>query len=818
MIFLNRCKVRLPALPFILIALLLLAAPVQAVETMDAEVYARADRLLAPNLYTKVKNRLTIPHWLGDRDEFWYRHENAEGHDFIRVNASTGEKTALFDHAAIAGALSALLNQAFKANSLPFDDLQWLDTPADDQQAFEIIIERQRIQCRVSPDGCETIATLPAVDAAPSPDGRWAVFTYQNNLWLRDLQTGAERALSTDGIEDFGFGIYYDNWLASFAARSQLGEKLPPMVYYWAPDSSRVMITRLDQRHLAEYPFVDHAPQDSFHPKLYPVRMAFPGEQKPLTEYWVFDVASGERRQLQTPDDLIWMHQDMHALRKVWWSSDSTHLYAAAHGSHLRSAYLLDFDLVSGEFRTVIREELPPRTDMNSTSYNPPAVAVLGDLDQVIWWSQRDGWGHLYRYDGQSGELLNQITEGEWLVRDLLSVNEAEGTVYFSGAGKEAGNPYYRYLYRIGLDGDNLQLLSPESADHLLTGPGDYILTIDQAQPYTVVSPSGDYAVYNYSRVDQPGRAVIRNTRDASLVTEFEQADASVLFALGWQPPEEFMVKADDGSELWGVLYKPSDFDPDKRYPIIDAQYASPLTAVAPRNFGMAIRQRSPQSPSAVAELGFVVMTLDARGTTYRSREFSQHGFGKLNRIGLDDHVSAIRQLAAKHSFIDVDRVGIYGHSYGGYAATRAMLEYPEFFKVAVAGAGPATLQSIYQDYHWSAYQGAPVYADGSEIQAEPVEIAGNWASLDARQQAARLQGNLLIMLGDMDENVPPSSILQFIDALVAADKDFDMLYLPGRDHQFAEEGYVVRRLWDYFVRNLKGVEPPQYRITTTGR
>ncbi len=789
-----------------------------ATETVDAEVYARADRLLAPNLYTKVKNRLTIPHWLGDRDEFWYRHENEQGHDFIQVNAATGEKSALFDHAAVARALSDLLKQPFTAQSLPFDHLEWQNATADQTEGFAIIVERQRIHCSLNPASCELADTLPAADAAASPDGRWAVFTFQNNLWLRDLQTGAERALSTDGVEDFGFGIYYDNWLASFKDRSQQGDKLPPMVYYWAPDSSRVVITRLDQRHLAEYPFVDHAPKDSFHPKLYPVRMAFPGEAKPITEYWVFDIAGGERRQLKTPDDLLWMHQDMHALRNVWWSSDSTHLYAAAHGSHLQSAYLLDFDLISGEYRTVIREELPPRTDMNSTSYNPPAVAVLGDMQQVIWWSQRDGWGHLYRYDGQSGKLLNQITEGEWLVRDLLSVNESEGTIYFSGAGKESGNPYYRYLYRIGLNGDDLHLLSPESADHLLTGPGDYILTIDQAQPYTVVSPSGDYAVYNYSRVDQPGRAVIRSTRDASLVAEFEQADASALFALGWKPPEEFMVEADDGSELWGVLYKPSDFDANKKYPIIDAQYASPLTAVAPRNFGMAIRQRSPQSPSALAELGFIVMTIDARGTTYRSRAFSQEGFGKLGQVGLYDHVTAIRQLAVKHAYIDAERVGIYGHSYGGYAATRAMLEYPDFFKVAVAGAGPATMQSIYQDYHWSAYQGAPVYADGSEFQSGPVEIAGNWVSLDGRQQAERLQGKLLIMFSDMDENVPPSSILQFIDGLIAADKDFDMLYLPGRDHQFAKEGYVVRRKWDYFVRHLAGMEPPDYRVTTTGR
>jgi dipeptidyl aminopeptidase/acylaminoacyl peptidase len=304
------------------------------------------------------------------------------------------------------------------------------------------------------------------------------------------------------------------------------------------------------------------------------------------------------------------------------------------------------------------------------------------------------------------------------------------------------------------------------------------------------------------------------------LVGEIDQADAAALYAAGWRPPESFTVKAADGkSDLWGTIYRPSDFDARKRYPIIDAQYASPLTAVVPHNFYQAFRGIQPLAPSSYAELGFIVVSVDARGTTYRSREFSQARYGELNRAGLDDHIAAIRALAQTRPYFDLDRVGVVGHSYGGFAALRAMLEFPEFFKVGISSAAMVDTQGMYADYHWSAFQGRPRYGDGTEWRPSPADIPDNWQSLNASGMAEKLTGKLLLQMGELDENVPPGQILQFVDALIKANKDFELMYLPNRDHQFIGEGYVVRRDWDFMVRHLLGRQPPPgYRIQVNGR
>jgi dipeptidyl-peptidase 4 len=272
-------------------------------------------------------------------------------------------------------------------------------------------------------------------------------------------------------------------------------------------------------------------------------------------------------------------------------------------------------------------------------------------------------------------------------------------------------------------------------------------------------------------------------------------------------------------TDIWGVMYKPSDFDPGKKYPVIDSQYASPLTALTPRHFFQAWRGKQPLAPSSYAELGFIVVSVDARGTAFRSRAFSQAGYGKLNLIGLDDHVAAIRQLAARLPYLDADRVGIIGHSYGGMAVYRAMLEFPDFFKVGIASAGAASTHGMYLDYNWTAFQGRPVYRDGGELRLDPTEVPANYESLDGAAQADRLRGKLLMQFGELDENVPPGQLLQFVAALIRANKDFELLYMPSRDHQFIGEGYVMRRDWDFMVRNLLGREPPaQYELKMSGR
>jgi dipeptidyl-peptidase 4 len=405
-------------------------------------------------------------------------------------------------------------------------------------------------------------------------------------------------------------------------------------------------------------------------------------------------------------------------------------------------------------------------------------------------------------------------------VRDIIGVDEARSRLYFTAGGREPGNPYYRYLYRASFDGTDLELLTPESADHLLLPTKSFVLSLDGILPYEPISPSGKYVAYNYSRVDQPTRFVVRSVADASLIAEVEVANAEELYAAGWRAPEEFSVKAADGeTDLWGVIYRPSDFDEKKRYPIVDAQYASPLTAVVPHNFFQAYRGKQPLAPSSYAELGFIVVCIDARGTTYRSKQFLHTGYGALHRVGLEDHVVAIRELASTRRYLDTDRVGIVGHSYGGFAALRALLEFPDFFKVGISSAAMADTQGMYADYHWSAFHGRPQYSDGSEWRPNSNEVARNWEVLSASAQVRKLRGSLLIQMGELDENVPPAQILQFVDALIRENKDFELLYLPTRDHQFIGEGYVMRRDWDFLVRNLLGCHPPPgYRLKTNQR
>ncbi|WP_129778316.1 S9 family peptidase [Peristeroidobacter soli] len=774
------------------------------------EDYVQAEALLSDRIGALVLNERVVPHWLPGRDEFWYRRETATGQEFVIVDAANGRKRPAFEHRALANALSEASGKPVDAKKLPVAGIdaagQWT------QSKLRASIEGKDYVCTLSPAAC-TLATKTTAGMIVSPDGKWAAFTRDGNLWLRDVINGQERALTDDGEANFGYGITPDGWKAAFVPRLRSGVSPPPLESYWSPDSRRFIVSRVDQRHVAAYPFLESAPADgSFRPKVHQVRIPLVGERPATLEWFVFDVASGEHRRIEYPyDKLLVLQQDLLAIRKTWWSPDNQRLLAVAFGDNMESAYFFDADLKTGAVRTVIEERGEPRVDLNSTSYNPPNVRATADGREVIWFSQRDGWGHLYLYDALTGTLKNRITQGDWLVRDVVHVDERRRRIYFTAGGREPGNPYYRYLYRVNFDGSDLKLLTPEPGDHLITSPWNDVLSIDGAVGYDVISPSGKFAVYNSSPIDGVTQTLIRRTDDAARVAVVETADATQLFAAGFRAPEEFVVKAADGkSDLYGVMYKPADFDPNRKYAVIDTQYASPLTAVVPRSFTQAL-QGPPgiASAAAFARLGFIAVVIDARGTAYRSREFSQAGFGKLNINGLDDHVAALQQLAQRFAYIDAQRVGITGASYGGWSSLRGMLEFPDFYKVGVAGVPPGSMHDMYLDYHWTTFQGRPVYSDGSELRPSPTEVPRNWTAADGRQQAARLRGKLLMIMGELDENVVPGSTLQLVDALIAANRDFELLYLPNRNHANSRNPYSIRRTWDFFVRHLLGQEPP---------
>ncbi len=774
--------------------------------------YARVERLLRHNLVGKLKNGNVIPHWIGANDEFWYNRETSRGHEFVLVEAATGRTQPAFDHQAVALALATTTGGDVSADRLPFNSF----TYSSDRQEIHFSVAAKEYDCGLKPPKCKEVPIKLVPDGVlPSPDGRWGVLTREGNLVLRDLGSGQERFLTADGHPDFGYGVYYDGWKAVAIPRERAAKPLPPLESYWSPDSRKVIVTRVDQRHVAPYPLLETAPHDgSFRPKVHMVRVPLVGERPASIEWFVFDIPSGAHRRLELPyGKLLVMQQDLLALRKTWWSPDNSHLYAVAFGDNMESTFFFDIDLGTGGVRTIVEEHLLPRTDLNSTSYNPPNVRITKNGREVIWFSQRDGWGHLYLYDAQTGALKNQITKGAWLVRDILHVDESRRRIYFTGGGREGGNPYYRYLYRVNFDGTDLLLLSPEKADHMLTSPWNDVLAIDGAVGYEAVSPSEQYVVYNFSTPSRETETVIRATADGRLVATFERADSGALYAAGYRPPEEFVVKAADGAtDLWGVMYKPSTFDSKKHYPVVDVEYASPLTAVVPRNFPQAVFgvPAPPPSPAALAELGVIAVCIDARGTAFRSREFLHATYGMLNINGLDDHVAAIKQLAERFPYIDASRVGVMGGSYGGWSAFRAMLEFPDFFKVGIAGSPPGSMHDGYLDYHWTAFHGRPVYSDGTELRPTPTEVPKNWNALDGRQQAGRLKGNLLILMGELDENVLPGSTMQLIKAFERADKDFDLIYLPDENHTSGYGEYTTRRICDFFILHLLGESPPK--------
>ncbi|MDP6607417.1 MAG: prolyl oligopeptidase family serine peptidase, partial [Dehalococcoidia bacterium] len=439
-------------------------------------------------------------------------------------------------------------------------------------------------------------------------------------------------------------------------------------------------------------------------------------------------------------------------------------------------------DPVAGEVREVLDEMTVTYFESGNGRVN---WHVLPESNEAIWFSERDNWGHLYLYDLESGTLEHQITTGDWTVLQLLRIDKPNRTLYFTAAGREPGDPYFHYLYRIGMDGSGLELLTPEPAHHAVT-----------------LSASGDYFVDNYSTPATPGSAVVRRANGDTVMT-LEETDISRLEAHGWQPPIPFSVSARDGeTDLHGLMYQPTELDPSRSYPILNYLYPGPQGgSVGSRAFRPARADKQ-----AIAELGFIVVEVDAMGTPGRSKSFHDVYYGNMGDNGLPDQIATIKQLAGRHPWMDLDRVGIWGHSGGGFASTDAILRYPDFYKVAVSGAGNHDNRN-YEDDWAEKWQGLlETNADGTT----------NYDNQANQLLAGNLKGKLLLAHGTMDSNVPPSNTLLVVDALIAANKDFDLVMFPNRGHGFGREPYWMRRRWDYFVEHLLGAEPPkEYELAT---
>jgi dipeptidyl aminopeptidase/acylaminoacyl peptidase len=722
------------------------------------EDYQRAERFLPANLRHLVYEAEVRPNWIEKTNRFWYRREGSSGTEFIVVDADRNTSSLAFDHAKLATVLSQSAKREYQATGLPFENIEFIA----DGEAIRFDVDGATWTCKIPAYECShQPANNP--NESLSPDKRWAAFVQDHNLYLRDTSTGVKVQLTRDGEA----GWDYATPLPSLHLMVDQGteDARQPAAVFWSPDSSKLITYRIDSRNSGRFTSLQFVPPDQLRPKPFTVVYPLPGEILATAAPLIFEIRSGRRIAVKTPP----LELPFQEGASFEWSPDGKSIVYNYDERGFKAKEIRSVDPQSGEQKLLLREQSDTYVDPGETFYR-----FARGSGEMLFTSERDGWNHIYLYD-KDGKLENQVTEGDCVVTEISFVDEKKRRVYFLASGREKGeDPYQTHLFSIGFDGKELMALSPENANH----------SVD-------FSPDGSFFVDNYSRPDVPGQATLRRAKDGSEVRVLEKSDAGGLLATGWRFPQPFQGKAEDGAtDLYGLIWRPSNFTPGRKYPMVEQVYTGPQGFFVPKTFADALRLQS------MAELGFIVVMVDGRGTSGRSRAF--HLFSYRNLGGsFEDHVAMIKQMAARYSYMDVNRVGIYGTSAGGYGATHAMLAFPDFYKVGESISGD---QDARLDKAWwnELYQGYPVQAD--------------YAAQSNVTMADRLQGHLLIEHGDIDDNVHPVEMMRLVDALMKANKNFDMLFVPNMWHGESGEhaSYLIRRRWDYFVQYLLGVTPPR--------
>jgi dipeptidyl aminopeptidase/acylaminoacyl peptidase len=755
--------------------------------------YTRAESFLPWNVAKLVFKLKVEPHWIAQSSRFWYRNQTRDGVEFVLVDPATGARVPAFDHARLAAALSLACGTACEHTKLPFERIEL----AGDGATVRFDAFDRHWACDLTTYACveQERSASPADDALRSPDGQWDAFAREHDLWVRDAESGEERRLTHDGQPYYDYASRPEGRTTSVTERLT-GKQQPPSAV-WSPDSTRLATHRLDQRDVRELHLIQAIPGDgSARPLLHSYRMPLAGDAHVAQAHLlVADVESGDVTVAQSAplEAIAFAPPDRHYVR---WTEDGATVYAVQRERGFLACSLIAVDAATGEARVILEERGQTLTVPHlSPTTDKPMFWLSNDGGEALWFSQRDGWGHLYLYDARGGEMLRQVTSGPWVVREIVHVDQAERVVWFTAGGREPGrDPYYRHLYRVNFDGSDLRLLSPEDADHEISP-----------------SPDGHFLVDVYSRIDLPPVSVVRD-RDGAVVVPLEEADVDALLATGWQFPERFCVKARDGvTDIYGTLIRPTNFDPSRTYPVLDGIYPGPQVLRVQKRFPDTEPRQSVWHDQSLAELGFVVFSVDGLGQPFRSKAFHDHAYRNFqDGGGLEDHIAALRQLQARYPFLDLERVGIYGHSGGGYASAKALLRFPDFFKVAVSSAGN-------HDQHGYLGEWGEMYLGLPAVNPDA------WRAQKNVPLAANLAGKLLLAWGEMDDNVHPALTIQLIDALIKAGKDVDMLVIPNANHAFADLGqngkdtqgtaannlFFLRKRWDYFVRHLLGVEPP---------
>ncbi len=771
--------------------------------TAAAQVdYQRAEQFLTWNTTKLITGDVAVPNWLPDGSRFWYRVTTASGADFVMVDPARNQRRLVFDNARLAAAMSLANDTAYDPVKLPFTTFDF----AEGERYVEFTASAKLFRCELSNYQCTVGDTLASdIPYVVSPDSLWEAFVHEHNVFIRPHGGGDSTQLTTDGVEFWSYGVGY-------ARPNQRKRGLPqrPQIV-WSPDSRKMAVYRVDERGVEHMHYISSTSQ---RPEHYSQPYALPGDSiVPLPGLHIIHVSTDAATMDRSgPDNRSVGELQVQASRNVkvevsprpnqlslggsstdsLWARGSDKLYVTYVTRASKSVHLAEVDATTGESRVLAEDSSKTWVELSVESYGGVNWHVVEGTGDVIWFSQRDGWAHLYRYD-RSGNVTNQVTSGAWTIGTIQHVDESAGRIYFTGRGHEEGRDlYYSHLYAVNFDGSGMQLLTPEDANHLIYS-----------------APGGNYFVDTYSRFDQPPITVLRGT-DGRVIRQLEEADISRLLETGWRYPVPFRVKARDGvTDLYGMMYKPSNFDSTKTYPIIDHIYPGPQIITVPKDFfptnAPGLTYATFGQVQALAELGFIVVNIDHMGGPMRSKAFHDNYYGFFGDNGIPDHITAIKQLAARHDFIDLDRVGIYGHSGGGFASTDAILRYPDFFKVAVSTSGNHDNRS-YNIYWAEKYQG--------EMDRDTVRGTDNFETSANQTMAENLKGRLFLMHGDMDDNVHPAMTLQVANALIKANKSFDMLILPDMDHGVTQDPYVIRRSWDYWVEHLLGVDPPvNYRI-----
>lgn len=712
--------------------------------------FSYPDRVKDKVFYSNV-----TPQWVGSSNNFWYIRYTPTGKIYTLVDAGKKTRTPLFDHVKLSEKLSEATEKKTGIEQLTLPQLH----VSDNLDTLTFVLQNKKWKYIQSsgklsqhPKDMEqqwgywgTVDNERKGEPIISPDKKWSAFVRDNNLYVKNLASGTEKAMSTDGN--------FDNYYSAYP--------------FWSPDSKKLIVSRLTAVKVRQLTLIESSPANQLQPKLHTRDYVKPGDTLPTRTPVIFDIISGERKVVSI--DLCPNQMD---LKGYEWNADSKTVMFEYNerGHHIYR--ILEASAETAKVRTVIEEKAA--TFVNYTRY---FRRNLDKTNEVIWMSERDNWNHLYLIDRITGKVKQQITKGPWYVREVLNVDEKKREITFTANGMVANeDPYLIRYYRVRFDGSGLTCLTPEEGNHQAWFSDNRIYMVDV-----------------YSTVNKAPVAVLRDARSGKIIMPLEKADITELLKTGWQAPEPFVAKGRDGkTDIWGIIVRPTNFDPTRKYPVLEYIYAGPGSQYTPKSFFSSNRYLNP-----IAELGFIVIQLDGMGTSFRSKAFEEVCYKNLKDAGFPDRIAWTKALCEKYNYVDTTRIGIFGASAGGQEAMGAVLFHPEHYKAAYSSCGchDNRMDKIWWNEQWMSYPIDKSYEECSNVVNAP-----------------KLNRPLMLVVGEMDDNVDPSTTYQVCNALIKANKDFELVMLPGVAHTMGES-YGEHKRYDFFVKNLMGITPPAWNL-----